>query len=361
MNKKNIGFVSYWGFGRGQSYVTLSYTRMIKNTHNVFVLKQGTNDIDNDFKYDDIHVTEYPEYHIKEDDFIKWITDNKLDAVIFNEYMQWEQEFNPLLDVCRQYKVKCFYYMVLEQLRDKDLYADYDRLIAPTKTFMNHLRKHKLRKFSYLPYSVDLTEYPVSYPPREPFIFYHPGGWGGVHSRKNTDVVIEAFKMLRDELKKDNSDFKVKLVITSQKNELETDPDDDIEVVCKNMPKEELNTYYQNCHVVLLPSKWESLGIPFIEALASGKPVIGPDCDPMNEMVVANVNGLVCSVTKEYYPDICLPGNLISATELKNKMYLILNNELYSILSKNARIDAEQRFDLTKNQKYWAEFIDKYV
>ena len=46
MTRKNIGFLSYWGWGRGQAYLTLCHVKMIQNEHNVFIMKQFPNKIE---------------------------------------------------------------------------------------------------------------------------------------------------------------------------------------------------------------------------------------------------------------------------------------------------------------------------
>ena len=92
MSKKNIGFLSYWGNARGLPYVTLCYSKMIHKDYNVFVLKQGLNEISEEFKEVNAKITEYPNYIVEKNFFVKWIKDNNLDAVVFNEYHQWTNE-----------------------------------------------------------------------------------------------------------------------------------------------------------------------------------------------------------------------------------------------------------------------------
>jgi len=60
MNKKRIGFLSFWGWGRGQANVTLCYAKMLQGKYDIFILKQATNPIEEDFKTVNVHITEYP-------------------------------------------------------------------------------------------------------------------------------------------------------------------------------------------------------------------------------------------------------------------------------------------------------------
>jgi len=82
-DKKRIGFLSYWGWARGQSYLTLCYAKMLKDEYDVYIFKQGDNKIAPEFKAVDVNVTEYPKYVVDKEVFKSWVKENKLDAVIF--------------------------------------------------------------------------------------------------------------------------------------------------------------------------------------------------------------------------------------------------------------------------------------
>lgn len=49
--------------------------------------------------------------------------------------------------------------------------------------------------------------------------------------------------------------------------------------------REELVRLYQNCSALLYPSKWEGFGIPPLEALACGRPVIASDIPVHREIL----------------------------------------------------------------------------
>ena len=87
----NIGFLSYWGIGRGLSYVTLCYVKMLQDSgHKVFILKQGLNDIQEEYKTVDVHVTEHKDYIVPREIFKKWLLDNNIFSKILIAYKSKE-------------------------------------------------------------------------------------------------------------------------------------------------------------------------------------------------------------------------------------------------------------------------------
>jgi glycosyltransferase involved in cell wall biosynthesis len=182
------------------------------------------------------------------------------------------------------------------------------------------------------------------------FTFFHPGGYGGVHERKNTRLVIEAFKAL------DRDD--TKLIISSQKP-LTGDFPPNIEVISKDLPRKELIDLYYKADMVVLPSKWESIGLPILEGLAAGKPVIVPNAPPMNEFIRTGMNGYLVTGDMKRYPGIGVFAIETSANAIKNAMINSMNGSLYSILSRNSRYVIEELYDLEKNKKYFLDFLEK--
>jgi glycosyltransferase involved in cell wall biosynthesis len=200
---------------------------------------------------------------------------------------------------------------------------------------------------------MDLSEFDLSKPVKkdEKFTFFHPGGWGGVNNRKNTQVVIDAF------LKLNNPD--TKLVITSQKPINYPNKPDNIEIIDKNLPRKSLLELYREADVTVLPSKWETVGIPILESLTSGTPVITTNIPPMNEFIRTGLNGYLCSFTLGQYKGIYIAAAEVDVKELKSKMELCLNRELLSILKKNCRRTAEEFYDIDKNKHYFIDFLKK--
>jgi len=349
-NKKRIGFLSFWGWGRGMCYITKCYAQMIQDEYDVFILKQGTNKIEEEFKQINATLTEYPEYIVTKEFFTKWVKENKLDAIVFNEYKQWNSDTNELVKATKELGVKTYGYLVMEKFKPEQA-TEYDRIIAPTVTFERFMRICQVRHFTYIPFSLDLNEFPdFERDKNKKFTFFHPGGWGGVFNRKNTDLVIDAFNKLND----DNT----KLIITSQKPLNKKIDNKNIEIIDKNLTRKEILDLYQQADVVVLPSKWETIGIPILEALASKTPVITSDNPPMNEFIIEGLNGSICKSDLKLINDISIPIAEIDEDELSKKMKLIMS-PMYEILLKNSRKVIEEIYNIDKNKNYFLEFLEK--
>jgi glycosyltransferase involved in cell wall biosynthesis len=350
MKKLNIGFLSYWGTNRGLPAVTLCYAKMIHDVHNVFILKQGNNSISPEFESVNAHVTEYPDYIVKREVFKNWLIRNKIDAVVFNEYKQWNSDPNELVKLCKELKIKTYGILVLEKLK-KEQTVDYDKLICETHTAEKVFRTMRVRNFTYVPYSLDLNEFPVKKKIKnEKFTFFHPAGMGGVLDRKNTDNVVKAFKRLnRDDCK---------LIITSQKPlNIESSPLD-IELINKNLTRQELIDIYYKSDVTVLPSKWETIGIPILESMACGTPVITTNVPPMNELVIPNSTGFICTPTLTRYDGIEINVAEVDDIEISHKMEMCFNPLIYGILSKYSRNNIEQIYNLEKNKVYLLKLLE---
>jgi len=352
MNKKRIGFLSLYGFPRGQCYVTKCYVKMLKDAYDIYILKQGTNPTSEEFKLDNITVTEYPNYIVNPDFFKKWITENKLDIIVFNEYKQWTDEPDNLVKLANDLGVKTLGYLVWEKFKR---YKNYNRLLAPTRSFERFFRQHKIRNFSYVPYSIDFDEFPKKEKRKnKKFTFFHPGGFGGFLNRKNTDLVIEAFESLPNV---ENAE----LIITSQKPlQFNREIHHNIKIINKELSRKELINLYYKADAVVLPSKWETVGLPILESLASGTPVITVNAPPMNEFIEEGKTGYLCERDMVNYPEVYIDVAETDMIELKKKMDNMMSNEMiHRLLCKNSRKKAEELYDLKKNKKYFLEMLNE--
>ena len=351
MSKKRIGFVSYWGFARGLAYGTLIYAKMLKDEYDIFILKQGTNPIAEEFKTVDVDVTEYPSYVVDKETFANWIIDNNLDAVVFNEYGQWVEDKDNLPNLAKNLGCRVYGYLVMERFHS-DQTLEYDRIIAPTASYVKFMRANKVRHFTYIPHSVDFKEFSgYKKMKNEKFVFFHPGGYGGVKDRKNTDAVVQAF------LRLDNPD--TELIITSQKplKEKYAGLSDRITVIDEPLSRDNLLKFYFQADAVVLPSKWETVGLPIIESLAAAVPVITTDIPPMNEFIRVGMNGYLCSPDMVTYSEIAIKVAEVSPLKIKTNMENIMNKDIYPMLAKNAKYVAEKLYNLENNKHYFLDFL----
>lgn len=131
---------------------------------------------------------------------------------------------------------------------------------------------------------------------------------GTIEPRKNHIRLIKAFELLKKEYKEE-----IKLVIVGQKGwlyqnimkEIETNKDI---IYLGYLTKEELLIFYQKASVFIYPSLYEGFGLPLLEAMKCGVPIISSHLD----------------VIKEVVDDAAILINPEKIEEIKEAMYKIL-------------------------------------
>ena len=98
---------------------------------------------------------------------------------------------------------------------------------------------------------------------------------------------------------------------------------------------DEINAAYAACDIFVAPSRYESFGLIYIEAMSYGKPVIGCNVGGVPEIIEDNKNGLLANV-----------GNAQSLAE--KLLYLINNPEQRQQMAEAARQTVEEKFTAEK-------------
>jgi glycosyltransferase involved in cell wall biosynthesis len=107
------------------------------------------------------------------------------------------------------------------------------------------------------------------------------------------------------------------------------------------VPYEDLKALYSACDMFVLPSFEEGQGVVLLEAMASGKPLIG-----------SNVGGIPMQIKDGWNGFLVEPGN---EKQLAEKIgYLIENEEERAIMGKNSRKLAKEEFD-------WEKIAERYL
>lgn len=107
---------------------------------------------------------------------------------------------------------------------------------------------------------------------------------------KGVDILIEAFKKISQK----NEEFKLRLIgylLDEHKNQY-GDLDGRIEFM-KPLPYDELKQEYLQCYCFVLPSRAEGMGMVLLEAMASGKPVIGSNVGGIPGVIEDGRNGFL--------------------------------------------------------------------
>lgn len=271
---------------------------------------------------------------------INWIKKEGLKAVFFPDRL----EDRKVLEWCRDNKVATVMIINYETIKkdEFDHYRLYTKLHCPVKCTQDLLLRNGFKNTKFIRWGIDNDIFhPVQTEIKPPVRFFHNAGYGGAQWRKNTLAVVEAFNMA---CKKNGN---IVLVLKTQRP-IKEYPDKvskmignngRIRVVEKDLRMDELIELYRSCHVSVLPSKWEGIGIPFIESLAVGLPVITVDAPPMNEWIKNGYNGLCAKVWKwEARKDrsLLVKGALVDVNKLSRLMLKLSYPEAVSRFRANA-------------------------
>lgn len=135
------------------------------------------------------------------------------------------------------------------------------------------------------------------------------------------------------------------------------------------LSKEELNSKYQQADIFVLPTKFESFGLVFLEALKNGCSLIGPKMYAIPEMIHDEVNGYLYNPSLNAWSD---EGRLLEENydsiikESKEKNYdsnlVEFLTEKIKILSKNTEKLSEQKknsLKISQNEEFGEYYILK--
>jgi len=112
------------------------------------------------------------------------------------------------------------------------------------------------------------------------------------------------------------------------------------------VPTEQLPQYYCDCDIFVAPSRYESFGLVFLEAMMFGKVCIGTKVGGITEILEHEYNGML------------IPSNDIKALEHTIEK-LLSNKEIRDTLGKNARENYERKFTSEKMRDGAAKFYSK--
>jgi len=347
----NIGICSVY-FDRGSGVICQQIKQAIKwHTDHEIALLARMSIADNSKKikfWDDYfhnNVLLFPTYDIDEESFEQWIKANNLSVVIFVEEQHGKKN---LVDVCNKLSVKSINYVVWEFINPSllDFYRKFTHIVCPTKCTFNKLKNDLLLDNSvYVPWGVDLDLYQWQEPvPKQKPLLFFPAGFGGVADRKNEKAVIDAFSYVapRD---------RMTLHIHTQQEKQARQAQNVIKT-SGTVDHNQLINYYREADIIVLPSRWEGNGLPFMEASSIGRPVITVDSPPMNEKVINNINGLLCKVKEmRDVQGIFVKSAEVDIWDFAEKMIMLEDRDLLYSMQLSSIKFAEENFNWFENSK----------
>lgn len=332
----NIGFVSTW-FERGAAYVTKAYMLLLEDSHDTFVYARGGESIGKgDPNWDFPNVTwgrRLKSDTINYPHFLKWVKNNKLDVIFFNEQI----DITILQKMKQDYpEVKLGAYIDYYKESTVKEFDIYDFLICNTLRHYSVFKDHK--QCYYVPWGTNVDLFKPVPSDRKKISFFHSAG---MSLRKGTNYVIEAF--IKGEVYK-----KANLILHTQRDLKESfgySKDElaeyNIEVIEETVTAPGL---YHLGDVYIYPTKLDGLGLTMYEALSCGLSIITTNNAPMNEIVTSE-NGklvdvdLMISRADGYY----WPLSIINIESLKKAMLYYVNN--YDILKKQKIKNREEAIE----------------
>lgn len=355
---KNIGICSVY-FDRGSGVICQQIKQAIQlhipNCNISILARMSVADNKKQIKYWDNYFHEnillYPEYKIQDEDFEQWIKANELEAIVFVE----EQHTTNLVQISNKLGVKTINYIVWENFNPSQIeyYKQFNHLVCPTKSSYKLLKEeYLLDNTVFVPWGVDLSVYQWQEPiPKQKPIIFFPVGFGGVADRKNEEAVLKAFSYLcpRDRA----------LLHVHTQQEGKAGHGQNINKSSGTVDTNQLIQFYKESDLVVLPSRWEGNGLPFMESLAIGRPIITVDAPPMNERIVNNINGLTCKVTEmKEVQGIFVKSAEIDCWDFAEKMIELSENKekLYEMQIASRRY-AEANLSWFENSKHLIDIL----
>jgi glycosyltransferase involved in cell wall biosynthesis len=207
---------------------------------------------------------------------------------------------------------------------------------------------------AHIPYPID-TEYFCPLGEKIEYTFAHNEGFGGAGFRKSTDLVFTTFQQLSHKYKD------ITMLVNSQCGEQEHSQLRNVERVTiqrKDLP--EAIDSYRNGKICVFPSRREGLGLPILEAMSCGLPVITTDAPPMNEWFPEDYPLLVKVQCQTDLPYGDVPMYTPSAFDLMKKMEFAYNNpKLMEQIGETNRIIIQEKFSWTVLRDTYLEFLDR--
>ena len=307
----------------------------------------------------------------------EYIKTNNIDILI-TIIDNWQPKYNYIEKVIKQTKIKWICHVTANSTPiPYELFNNIkgaDLLIAPSNFVNKEIKRSGLMNVKTIYHGVDTHIFtPVKHKENKPFIFVSVGT--NKHLQKNWGSLIRSFKKMCEIYNLED----VRLACVSEPNSPEGF--NFIEMIKKygndkvilvgikrniGMTSEQMTEIYQQSHCLVSASTGESFGLPLIEAMSCGIPVIAPEYTATGELITESSAGFsVCKAYNLVIP-LLVDSFLIDENDLIESMYLMYNLyndkkegiESYDEMCKNGRLFAEKN-DWKKIIPLWTESINE--
>ncbi|KKL78054.1 hypothetical protein LCGC14_2028680 [marine sediment metagenome] len=205
-----------------------------------------------------------------------------------------------------------------------------------------------------IPYPID-TDYFCPSDTEVEYMFAHSEGWGGAGFRKGTDLIFTAFQQLCH-MSKD----KPTMWLHGQPGEVRHSQLRKGVTTTQQEDLFESIDLYRKGKIYVAPSRREGLGLPILEAMACGLPVITTDAPPMNEWFPKDYPLLVKVRNQTDLPYGDIPMYTPDTFDLMQKMkYAYENLEEMEQIGKANRIIIQKKFSWDVLRNTYLEFLNR--
>jgi glycosyltransferase involved in cell wall biosynthesis len=213
--------------------------------------------------------------------------------------------------------------------------------VKNSRYLMTHTHSHALelerlyqidsKKFEIVPHGINLPVITEDVPSGQLIKILYTGR---LEYRKGTDVLLAAILLVLQR----NANILFELIGNDNDNDYQNrfragSPETVLQKVIfrGKVDHNTLSQAYQSCDIFVAPSRYESFGLIFIEAMSYCKPVIGCNVGGVSEIITGNYNGLFAETG--------------DAQSLADKIILLVNDiGLRKSMGINARKTVEDKF-----------------
>lgn len=197
---------------------------------------------------------------------------------------------------------------------------------------LDHLYQISAKEFQIIPHGISLPlENNLFLETNSPVKILYVGRF---EYRKGTDVLLQAIPLVIGKYSKVNFELIGMDPEREYENKFRHENNEDINkkvVFSGTLNNTKTHKAYANCDIFVAPSRYESFGLIYIEAMSHGKPVIGCKVGGVPEIIEDNFNGLFSEA-----------GNPASLAE--KITHLIANKTLMKAMGANAKKTVKDRF-----------------